>query len=65
MNLIRNELRVSRHRDAILYFNQLLIDLKLIELGHKITEEINMKRLEEGNKHIRDIGACAEPIIRR
>ena len=57
MSKITGEPMIQNHSEAVGYFNLLLIDLKLQNLGEEY-EPITMERLEEGTRHIRDIAEC-------
>lgn len=52
--------RIHKHAKAISWINSLILDLKLQELGHKPMKPITVERLEEGEKHIRDLEQCEE-----
>lgn len=56
----------STHQEAIDYFNRLLLDLKLQQMGRTdVSHPIDDERLAEGDKHIRDISCCRKRIIFR
>ena len=45
------------------YFNALIVDLKLKELGKPMLRAIDMERLEEGTKHIRTLMQCRKKML--
>jgi len=56
---------MMNHFEAVGFFNRLIIDLKLRELGEE-HEPIIMERLEEASAHMRDISDCVRRVpIRR
>jgi hypothetical protein len=61
MNRIHGELMLCNHNEAVGFFNRLIIDLKLQNLGQEPTEPITAERLNEASKHIRDIQSCQRP----
>jgi hypothetical protein len=61
MARIRGELMLCNHDEAVSFFNRLIIDLKLQNLGQEPTEPITAERLNEASKHIKDIQGCQRP----
>lgn len=56
---------IMNHFGAVGFFNRLIIDLKLRELGEE-HDPITMERLEEASAHVRDIAACTRRVrVRR
>ena len=49
-----------RHDEALHWMNDLILDLKLIELGQPPNKPVDMVRLQEWQKHRRDIEDCKE-----
>ncbi len=47
-----------RHEEALRWVNDLILDLKLIELGQKPNKPVDMARLNDWQKHRRDIEDC-------
>lgn len=56
--------KLSRHRDAVLFLNELILDLKLEKLGEKPHAAIGMERLNIATAHLQKIQECSEPAIR-
>ncbi len=63
MSQIADE-RISKHSSAILFFDSLIVDLKLVELGHEPIKPVTLERLEQASRHIQDIQRCTEPVLR-
>ncbi len=51
----------TKHGKEIEFFNHLLIDLKLREMGMAPHDSITMERLNEGSVHISKLSDCREP----
>jgi hypothetical protein len=54
-----------KHTEAIRFFNDLLLDLRLQLDERESRYPINRKRLEEADKHMWDIMSCKEPLFYR
>lgn len=51
--------RITKHSGAIMYVNQLIIDLKLQQAGHAPGEPITPERLNEWAEYRRDLENCS------
>ena len=61
----RPELMIRDHQEAVIYFERLVADLILCELGKQPLAPITMERLEEAAEHIKDISQCQRPAVVR
>lgn len=51
-----------KHDEACHYFNWLVLDLKLQQMGHaeKMSAPVSPERLAEADKHLQDLQQCQE-----
>lgn len=59
------EMGVMKHVQAIEFFNDLIIDLKLLQLGKLPRQPITMERLEDATRHLVDLERCKEKVVWR
>ena len=61
MSEICDDLGIMNHSEAVGFFNRLIIDLKLRELGEP-HDPITIERLQEASTHVRDIAECKRRV---
>jgi len=62
MSGIADDLGHLKHSEAIGYFNNLIIDLKLQTLGKEPREPFTMERLDEATRHVQKLMECREKV---
>ncbi len=59
MPSIKGPDRIPRHMEQTRFLRQLVVDLKLRELGETPPHPITMERLEEASTHLSEIERCS------
>jgi len=53
------------HSSEVTYFNRLIIDLKLREMGKEPSEPITMERLQSATQYLQKISQCRKRTMFR
>lgn len=65
MNELVSPTLPSKHLNACIYFNKLLMDMKLTLMKKEPVEPITNERLREGIKYINDLENCKLEIVKK